>query len=968
MQHPLYPLKKLLLGAAGLVCLLGLSLTAAAQTGTIRGQVLDSEYNEALIGATVFLEGTQRGANTDLDGQFSMDGVPVGTYTIVFTYVSYEKVTVTDVVVEEGKVTVVNVVLKPEGTTVEEVVITAKQLEISEASLLNMQFKSSNTLDGLGSRQMSRIGDSDAGGAIRRVVGVTVEGGKYVYVRGLGDRYGKTLVNGAEIPGLDPSRNSVQIDLFPTAILDNLLIYKTYTPDLPGSFTGGLVDIRTRDFPDRFTVNVSVSAGYNTQATFNSDYLTYDGSNLDWLGFGNGDRKLPSFFEQNVPNIESAGERLSNLELTNAVTNSVRPQWNPITESAPLDHSITFSLGNQTTLFGKTLGYIVGISYRRQYTYLDGSQGLYILQTPGANEYLTVQEFEDKQGIDEVLWSALANLSLKLNDKNKISLNLMRTQSGTTSGRFLDGQKNEGTTEIRYQEVRILNYIQRSNSIFQLRGTHVLGDKAWEIDWIGSFTATVNLQPDFRTWAVQYELQPDGSKGTYNFSNTTGDPIRFYRELFEDNLDLKLNFTKYLTSWVGTEGKIKFGGAWLNRLGRKFDEKQYNYRYEGDVETSGSPRSINSYINDLDGYFSPANNFYDAGANGFYYAFATNFVNSYTADENIYGVYAMVDMDIAEKLRLVAGARYERTEISVTPEDAVTAYDGIIEQDDILPSLSLIYNLTEKSNIRANYSNTVARPVFREIAPFTQFDFVGGIATTGNDDLDRSLSTNLDLRYEFFPNPGEVFAISAYYKLIDKPIEKALLTEIVNIADSPVVTWSNVDEATVYGVELDFRKDFGFISENLRRLKLSINFSYTFSEVNVPEAELALGRTLNPEIEDTRELFGQSPYVINTSLAYAHEETGTTYTIAFNRFGERLILVATAGTPNYYEQPRNSLDINILQKIGGADGRWTLRLGASNILNPEVRWTSEYRGREYDFINYKEGVVLTLGASYSFSK
>lgn len=971
----------LLLGALGS----GVTTLGNAQTGTIRGQVMDGEFNEPLIGATVVLEGTTIGANTDIDGQFAFNNVPVGTYTVKISYVSYETLSITDVVVEAGKVTVVEPVLKAAEASVGEVVITAKALAVSEASLLNLQIKAAQTLDGLGSRQISRIGDSDAGGAIRRVVGVTVEGGKYVYVRGLGDRYGKTLVNGAEIPGLDPTRNSVQIDLFPTNVLDNLVIYKAFTPDLPGSFTGGLVDITTRDFPDQFSLQVSVSASYNTQSTFNDEWLTYEGSNQDWLGFGFKDRDIPQFVRDNpqfvasgtaqdVLNITDAGQRATDPRTIgiNQATDAFNSQWLPTQESAPLDHAFSFSLGNQSTLFGKTIGYIISASYRRQYIYYTGDNGVFRRTLDSDTELFTAVDLDETRGGNEVLWSALGNFSIKLNDRNKLSLNLIRTQSGESNSRVLTGIVDEAGFK-RNNNIWSLDYNQRANTITQLRGTHSFGaELGWEIDWIGSLAFTQNYQPDFRTWAFSFSDVNDPT--TYEFTNSSGRPVRFFRELNETNLDLKFNIKKYFTSWTGDRATFKFGGAWLNRIGRKFSERQYDYFF--DTSQLPANRDIGAYTNDYSLFFaSPNNDFTPQSAGfpdfnrGFNYQFLANFVNDYTADENIYAGYAMVDLTIAPKLRLVTGARIELTRITVTPDIAFSttneSFDGNISQDDILPALNLIYQLSERANLRLNYGRTVARPVFREIAPFNQYDFFAGPRTAGNDSLNRSLIDNIDFRYEFFPTTTELFAVSAYYKRIDDPIEKAIDVNAPN-----TVTWQNVDEGIVYGAELDVRKNLNFISPFFERFQFSVNASFTYSEVSVPDEELNTARTQfpNDNISDKRDLYAQAPYVINASLSYLIPATGTTYSVAFNRFGERLIIVGSPGTPYYFEQPRNSLDINIQQKLGGEDGNWTLRIGGSNLLNPSVRWTSTFQGREYDWYNYKEGTRFTLGLTYSFTK
>lgn len=265
-----------------------------AQKGIIRGTVTDASNGEALFGVNVVIEGTSIGAVTDFDGKFQINADP-GTYNIQASFVTYRTVTIEGVAVDAGEVKIIdNISLAEDVEQLGEVVVTAKAIRSTEAALLAVKRKSPNVLDGISSANFRKIGDSDAASAVKRVPGISVEGGKYVYIRGLGDRYTKSILNGVDIPGLDPDRNSLQMDLFPTGIIDNIMVTKSFTADLPADFTGGMINIDTKEFPEEPTFDISIGGSFNPAMHFNSNYLTYKGGNTDFLGFDDGTRGNPA--------------------------------------------------------------------------------------------------------------------------------------------------------------------------------------------------------------------------------------------------------------------------------------------------------------------------------------------------------------------------------------------------------------------------------------------------------------------------------------------------------------------------------------------------------------------------------------------------------------------------------------------------------------------------------------------------
>jgi len=296
-----------------------LAITQLFSQGTVRGTILDAKTGETVPFANVLVKETETGNTTDFDGVYTLS-LDAGIYTVEFSFLGYATLTVPDVEVKDGEETLLDVSFEEEGTLIEEVVVTASAINTTETAVLTIQRKALGLLDGVSTQAIKRTGDSDVGGAVKRVTGVSVQEGKYIVVRGLGDRYSKTSLNGMDVPGLDPDKNSVQLDIFPTNLVDNIIVYKSFTPNLPGDFTGGMVDILTKDFPEKKTISLSAGASYNPTQHFNKNYITSQGGGLDWLGFDDGTRKLPQAISavindpnQEIPSVVRGDQNLQAL-------------------------------------------------------------------------------------------------------------------------------------------------------------------------------------------------------------------------------------------------------------------------------------------------------------------------------------------------------------------------------------------------------------------------------------------------------------------------------------------------------------------------------------------------------------------------------------------------------------------------------------------------------------------------------
>ncbi len=928
------------------------SFVLVQSQGILLGKIIDGETGEELIGATMMIKGTSTGAATDLDGNYTIPGLEPGTYTFVCQYISYETQTFEQVEIKEGDVTLLNVRLHTVSLGLEEVEIKAKMEQRTEAALLTIQKKSANVIDGVSAQQMKRGGDSEAAGALRRITGVNVENGKYVYVRGLGDRYSKTILNGADIPGLDPNRNSVQMDIFPTNLIDNIIVYKTFTPDLPADFTGGLINIVTKDFPESYTLHIGLRLGYNTQASLHSGFLSYPGSPTDFLGYDNGLRNIPNSAKGKIPVYPANRQQLTNISM------DFNKIMGPERSSSALNTSLQFSVGNQISIGkkGRQLGYLLGFSYKtKENFYENGIKGRYQL---GGSEDKTLtkqHEYNDNQGTKEALWGVLGNVTYKINNSNKVSLDIYKNQSGISSARYMYGKKPSDEVGNLIIETRKLQWLQRSLNSGQIRGEHYFEKiSGLKFNWTGSVTQSKQDEPDMRFFTNSY--YPDlESPNNYAIEPAIyKNPSRFYRDMTEMNYFFKADLNLVLGKNPHAP-KLKFGGVYSYK-NRDFNETRVNYQfqfapnvYNGNIAAFVADSMIGINYS----RFNPG-----SGQNFGVYIQGVpddDLKNSYTANQTVGAGFLMVDAIAWKKLRIIAGVRYEYTLINSASKDD-RLEKGYLKNNDILPALALTYRVSNRMNIRANYSRTLARPTFRELAPYASEDFAGGEVYVGNANLKRTLIDNLDFRWEYFFNPGEIVSLGVFSKYFNDPIE---------LVDNPItqnseLTWENVDKATVYGAEFDVRKNLDFINA-LRHFKVGLNFTYIYSEVAIDSAELIAIRATDLTAKSTRPMFGQSPYIINTYLVYNNPDIGLDINLVYNVSGPKIVINVKGGTPDVYAQPVHYLNFTLGKRIAQ---RWLLEIRAKNILNPYYKETYTYKNREYIYRQFSAGVLLELGFKY----
>jgi TonB-dependent receptor len=930
------------------------SLTAADQPefSKIAGRVVDAQSGEALIGATVLVENTSIGAATDLDGYYSISKVPFGTYNVIIRSVGYAATTVEQVTVNNAEVVQLNMALSPEALRTDDVVVEARAVKNNEASLLKMRQKSSAISDAISAEELSRSGSGNAADAMTQVTGASVVGGKYVYIRGLGDRYSSAQLNGAELPSADPDKRAFQMDLLPSNMLDNIVVSKSFTPEKPGDFSGGVIDIGTKTYPESFMLKVSASSAYNSLATFNDKFLSTNTGSRDWLGEDDGTRGIPADIQGvDIPSINFAFTNPDSAYLLDKLSKSFDSNMAPITRRAPADQSYSFAVGDQKYFLGKKLGYMASLSYSRKYTFYDnGEIGKYRLSGVDATTLTNDFKLADTRGEDEVLWGGLLTSLYKLNSNNEIGFNYIHTQGGESTARYLSGHFYDGNLpQEAIYETRVLKYVERTLNSFQLNGQHhfksVFGTTA---NWSTTYSKNDQNEPDVRFFSDHYTVTASDTSYTIRPSIYTV-PERYYRNLDEDNFSADLKFSVPFRQWSGFAGKFSFGTYYAHKT-RTYREKIYAYRNQ----------DVNSYDGDSEWFFSDANSGIIDSSGGFYtfgnyIEDASELRANYDGDQKINAVFGMTELPLNYKLRFIGGLRYETTNLDVATQDP--NYEaGRLDNKDLLPSLSLIYNLAENMNLRTAFGRTLARPTFRELAPFPSYDIANGFFFIGNPLLKRTLIDNLDLRWEWFTRPGEIIAVSTFYKWLTNPIERVIKN------DNGEIQPQNVDHAAVYGAEFEFRRRLDFLSRSLSKMQVGLNFSIIKSKVDISPDEQVYIDIYDPNNDGTRPLQGQSSYLLNLDLTYDRPESRTMANLSFNVFGERLSEVGAQGTPDIYEQPLPMLNLILSQ---GLIRGVAMKMAVKNLFNGSVEKVHHFKDSDYIYQKYDKGRTISVGLSYN---
>jgi hypothetical protein len=907
-------------------CLLGFVVSplaaqtpAAAPTGRITGRIIDAATGAGLSDAGIQVVGTALGVMSGVDGRFTLVRVPAGTVTLQVRLLGYQAKTVTGLLLPAGGGLEQDISLKTATVQLAAQTVSATVERGSVNDALDKQRTATGIINSITAEQIAKSPDGDAAQAIQRVSGVTVQDGRSVFVRGVGERYTTTSLNGARLPSPEPEKRFVPLDIFPTALLQTITTAKTFTPDLSGDFSGAQIDIQTREFPVRRAMSLSFATGVNDAAT-GRQVLAAPRSGGELLALANGARNVPDQLRT------GAGiAQLTTRPAMNAAINSLRSAWTPTTATGLPNSSVGFSIGGQDPILGLRIGYVGSLTYGlTQEVRADDQFG-----NPQLRDG-RVQEFESWRGSGarlSTLWGGMLNLSSLVSRTTRISLNNTYTRTADNEARV-----NAGPTfaySLAEAERVTTRYVERAIRSTQLRGEHELGRSS--VDWNLSTSGVARREPD-RT-----DLALARFSATTPFEWGDGNPDqarRTFGDLTENNTAAALNW-KVAFGPVSRQAYVKVGGTF-----RATERDAFNRQFA--VISTTLPQGASRLpVNQLfDGRFTgPTDNVF-------------NLLNvaedgSYDATERLSAGYAMTELPVGDRVRVIFGARLEQARITVNSAlTNGTRSQAVLDNTDVLPSLVVNVKPGERTNLRFSATQTLARPEYRELAPVQYLEVVGGFITRGNANLTRTLVRNVDAKWEFFPSAGEVLSLGVFGKQFIDPIERIDQAT----GSQPLITFANADAARNLGVELEARKNLGTWSPRLDPFSVFTNLTVMTSRIDIGEGISANTNTRRP-------MMGQAPWVANAGGSWSSRSGAGSVTLLYSAVGPRINFAGTIPFPDTYEQTRHLVDLSLrFPVVGGVSGKVDLR----NLLDAPFALKTGEVIRE----RFRMGRVATVGLTW----
>jgi TonB-dependent receptor len=999
---------------------LGSGSTLSAQEsglGGLRGRLQDKEFFSAIPGVEVAIEGRPEKVVTGDDGTFFIDALPPGVYNLVVGRSGYTRERVSNVVVNARTVTETDIELTAEVVELDDFVVSMEEIIENASSMsptsLAADMQSFSTA--LGGDFLAKLGGGgDIGGAVTRLAGTSVVDSRYVVIRGLSDRYNVVVLNNARIPSSDPDKRAVNIDIFPSTLVERVVSSKTFTPDMPGEATGGFLNVVTKSIPDKPFVKFFLESGYNTQTSGNDQFLSSGSGGTGMLGTSQ-DRRLPGLLKATtgstlpanpLPADVTAAQRdqiANNRDLSSRLLQS--QSMGSITEVAPLDFAASLSGGSVfEDFFGGRLGVIGALSYSKRYELDQGHRGAASINlAEGRSQMERVTQFQE--GEQKLLAGALLSIGWEGPEQDKLGFVYFTNLAADDEATFgisdyrnlgVGSEPAVGFDAAARQDLAIVEnnvYTERRLSTYQLLGEHILSDdKDIKIDWAAAYSTSSQDEPDIRFGEYTYNV-PSGNFGTLPNTITDNPPFqRTWRRLDDSNYNLNMNIEVPIGS--SSDGKqrskIKFGGA-LDHSTRDYRSDNFEYRtLDLAGFTQAAPGALPSANNRR--FLSAADQVsgrdvtpYPDGAT------ALTDVNvlsrtslplpeeTYTGDQNIGAVYAMATFNMTEDVEIMFGARVETTDIKLAvggdfssldtsasgallvnpitgePISPELAQRPRLNSTDLLPAAGVSWKINDEVTLRSSISKTLARPTFKEIAPVLARDPVTGAFYIGNVSLETSEITNYDIRAEWFPNPDDFVILSVFSKLIQNPIETRNLGRFLTVG--------NEQEASIYGFEIELNKkltEFGPLFEDI---SLGFNYAKMISQVILSDRSRA-SRT-DVGLDGIRSLQGQPDYTMNFNASYSNEDHGLTMGVYLNITGDLLYQVggrsSSQAVPDVFQESYTRLDFNISKEIYDD---WVLALRVGNFLNTERRRDFRYQGQSVGPLEYlREGTVYAISLS-----
>lgn len=888
----------------------------SAQKASLSGVVSDLDYNnEGLPAVSVFIKGTTIGTTTDINGKYTLEVNP-GTHIVVFNFIGYTPVEV-QISVKSGEHKILNQGLKTDNITLDAVTIEVVQSREKESALLMQQQKAVEIKQNIGAQELSRKGVGDVATAVAKTSGVSKqEGSSNVYVRGLGDRYNSTSINGLPVPSNDPEKKNIDLNLFSTDIVEYISIDKVYTSKVSGDFAGGNVDISSKNYKGNGMFEMALGGAVNTNA-------------LD---------KVSSFYLQESPNpFGFSSNGVPNNPLSGFhFQNKMAP-----TKESPFGGNFAIKIGDSYNIGEKgKLNLFATASFDNGFEYREG-----INQSVSA-QGAKLKSFNQERFAYKTNTTGMFTGNYEMNSQHKLTYNLLFVNSSdqtrdTYSGFLRDIAENDNGL------VQRSTYIQNSLYINQLLGKHQLSEK-WNFDWGTSFNTVKSNMPDRIQNTMKYL-----EDGYVLAQNTITDNHRYYQNLTENELATNLALS-YKLGEDNSKGKIILGynGRFKQR---DFEAIQFNFRISGtQLSTIVDP-------NNLDAFFNQQN--YE---NGFFTieSFAGERKQTYTGEQNIQAGFVSLEYKLADKLSSIIGLRYEKVTQTV---DWVTQLDpeggqNTFNRNEFLPNLVLKYEVTENQNLRLGASKTYTLPQFKERALFIYEDVTE--VKVGNPDLYPSQNYNLDLKWEMFPDSDEVVSATLFGKYILDPINEVTLASSTN----DISFLNTGDRGYVYGAEIEVRKKIlDFDATNTNKLSAGLNLSYmkTYQELDSEKVREETNYNINLT-DNTSSFTGASDFLLNADISYAKgwgDYGNLTATLAYSYYSDRLYALGVETKGNLVDKGMGTLDFILKTKLSRSLG---LNLSAKNILNPEFRRMQENASGAVPALTYKKGIFFGLGLTYEF--
>jgi outer membrane receptor protein involved in Fe transport len=975
----------------------------AQANGNLRGTIIDSENGEPVFGATIVVRSLNKFAKTDFDGKYNL-ALPPGNYDVEYQMYGYGPQN-RKVVINSSQMQSINVTFGAQ--VLQTVEVKDRALNNTESSLLALQKKSGTVSDGISAEAIKKSPDSSAGDVVKRVTGITLIGGKYVFVRGLGERYSSTFLNDAFLPSTEPDKRIVPMDIFPASLLKNIRVIKTFAPEESAEFSGGLVKIETKEYPDEFTMTAGLGVGMNANTT-NKKFL-HTPQSTDFFGRITPEQSLPSSVA-GIPDVIpfEPGNRFGGIpsQVVNLAEVTFPQNWTPKEGKAPYDKNFNFSVGNtiKTTESGQRLGIMFGTTHSKEYRFKRIKDVRYVAANPVnllVKDLTTISPIQTQDAdlyTEETISGNNLNLAYEFTNGQQLYWkNLYTVQSEQNVRDF------RGTNKIdNFEFFSIASDVvskQLMNSTFG--GTHALNipnlSRPHKLEWQYNYAEANRDQPNLQQQVWRRSDPPTTPTQIPFRLNNNPDGTRFYSTSEDTVRSGSLKYEIPFDQWNGLKSALKIGGSAQDR------EKNFRFREFGSKSNVGT--------GNFDNYLIPGEIVYNQtefltankNTGQFNRTFSERQIepNAYDAFQHLRSTFAQLDMPIVSNLRFIGGARYEdsyqkvrtfvlkdqynalRPGINCDPgneqvrigliKNNICSADnngvGELKTKDILPSMNFVWEFVKDQNLRLGYTETLTRPDFREMSPFAFTPYFGGDRIRGNSSLNRTYIHNYDLRWEWYATATNYIGAGVFFKDLSNPIE--LIGQPVAGQISPFFTYANAQKANLKGIELDFRTDLG------NWFRIETNFFFIKSLVNVISWEqYIVGKAGLLDVNDrsfsydptnlSRPLQGQSPFVANFKFdVYLNKKKNSTLGFYYNYFGDRIFVVGANGSQDAYERGVGLTDVVYTYKH---EERTDFKFAARNVFDQRFRIyvKDELLGEEKLFRSYREGVSFSMSATYKF--